>query len=49
MGKTITSNFDTYAKNKGIPGNFEIYVISYIKHTYRLLPVIRIEYLTYYQ
>ena len=49
MGKTITSNFDIYAKNRGIPGNFEIYVISYIKHTYRLLPVIRIECLTYYQ
>jgi len=44
MEKTITSNHDLYTKNRGILGNFEIYVNSYIKHTYRLLLVIRIEY-----
>jgi hypothetical protein len=44
MRSTITSNFDIYAKNRGIPGNFEIYVNSYIKHTYKLLLVIRIKY-----
>jgi hypothetical protein len=42
MEKTITSNLDLYTKNKGIPGNFDIYVNSYIKHTYRILLVIRI-------
>ena len=40
----ITSNIDIYTKNRGILGDFDIFVNSYIKHTYKLLPVIRIEY-----